>query len=377
MKRYGGLLLVLMVAPWLAGCQDAPESEAPLRPVRTLIVQADDASGERRIPGRVEAGATRRLSFRVAGRLDEIPVDVGETVTAGQRLATLESTDLALQRDRARSALSGAEAAAAKAEADWQRARRLYEAGSVPAKALDAARAQVEAARARRESARDALRLAERQVAFTRLEAPGDCRVAQQLAEAGENLAAGYPVVVLACGDAPEVRAALSEDMLDPLAVGDSVRVRVPLAELSVTGRVHEIALPVDPRQSTWPLRVTLGQLTPEEIARLRPGMAAELSLPRRDLGEGLWVPLVAVQRDAQGPYVYIADPVETAQDADAGGREASIRRRDVVLGEQRGERMEITEGLAPGTSLVIAGMSRLHDGQRVRVMDDHQEAER
>lgn len=377
MKRYGGLLLMLMVAAWLAGCQDAPESEAPLRPVRTLIVQADDASGERRIPGRVEAGATRRLSFRVAGRLDEIPVDVGDTVTAGQRLATLESTDLALQRDRARSALSGAEAAAAKAEADWQRARRLYEAGSVPAKELDAARAQVEAARARRESARDALRLAERQVAFTRLDAPGECRVAQQLAEAGENLAAGYPVVVLACGDAPQVRASLSEEMLDPLAVGDSVRVRVPLAELSVTGRVHEIALPVDPRQSTWPLRVTLGQLTPEQVARLRPGMAAELSLPRRDLGEGLWVPMVAVQRDARGPYVYIANPVDTSQDADAEGREASIRRRDVVLGEQRGERMEITEGLAPGTSLVIAGMSRLHDGQRVRLMDDHQETER
>jgi len=56
-------------------------------------------------------------------------------------------------------------------------------------------------------------------------------------------------------------------------------------------------------------------------------------------------------------------------------GREATIRRRDVVLGDQRGERMRIDAGLAEGMSLVVAGMSRLHDGQRVRVMDAHREA--
>ena len=370
--------VALAAALLVAGCQEAPEEQAPLRPVRTLVVEAREASATQRLPGRLEAGVSRRLSFRVAGRLADVSVDVGEAVNAGQRLASLESTDLALQRDRARAALAGAEAAAARAEADWQRARRLYEAGSLPAQDLDAARAQHEAARAQRDSARDALTLAERQVAFTRLEAPGECRVAQRLAEAGENLPAGRPVIVLACGDAPEVSAALAEEMLDAVAVGDRLEVQLPLAEVRTSGRVHEIALPVDPRQSTWPLRVTLDRLSLEAQARLRPGMAAELWLPRPALNDGHWVPMVAVQRDAKGPYVYVAELTEEASDADGAahrGQPAVIRRREVTLGDRQDERLEIVAGLSAGTSLVIAGMSRLQDGQRVRVMDAHREA--
>ncbi|MGM0984761.1 MAG: efflux RND transporter periplasmic adaptor subunit [Pseudomonadota bacterium] len=365
----------ILVALLLVGCAEESVDEAPLRPVRTLSVEVSGAEAERKLPGRLEAVANRRLSFRVAGQIEAYRVAVGEPVAAGQLLARLEATDLRLQRDRARSSLAGAEAAAANAEAEWQRARRLYEAGSAPARDLDAARAQVEAARAQRDSARDALALAERQLSFTRLEAPGDCRVATRLAEVGENVASGRPVLVLACGEDLEVRAALPEELLDDLSVGAPVRVHLPLAGLSVAGEVSEVGLPVDPRQATWPLRVALSGLSPEERGPLRPGMAAELTLPLDGPGSGIWVPMVAVQRDARGPFVYVADIKASASEQEAEWREATIRRRDVVPGAQQGERMRIEAGLAAGMSLVIAGMSRLHDGQRVRVMEEHREA--
>ncbi|MDW7748553.1 efflux RND transporter periplasmic adaptor subunit, partial [Halomonas sp.] len=370
--RRGAILVLLL----LVGCAEESMDEAPLRPVRTLSVEVGGAEAERELPGRLEAAANRRLSFRVAGQVESYRVAVGEAVAAGQLLARLEATDLRLQRDRARSALAGAEAAAANAEAEWQRARRLFEAGSAPARDLDAARAQREAARAQRDSARDALALAERQLSFTRLEAPGDCRVATRLAEAGENVAAGRPVLVLACGEDLEVRAALPEELLGELSAGAPVRVHLPLAGLSVAGKVTEIGLPVDPRQATWPLRVALSGLSPEERAPLRPGMAAELMLPLDGPGSGIWVPMVAVQRDAQGPYVYVADIEASVSEQGDEWREATIRRRDVVLGAQQGARMRIDAGLASGMSLVIAGMSRLHDGQRVRVMDEQREAQ-
>lgn len=371
MTRRGAILVLLL----LVGCTEESVDEAPLRPVRTLSVEVSgaEAEAERELPGRLEAAANRRLSFRVAGQVESYRAAVGEAVAAGQLLASLEATDLRLQRDRARSALAGAEAAAANAEAEWQRARRLFEAGSAPARDLDAARAQRDAARAQRDSARDALALAERQLSFTRLEAPGDCRVATRLVEAGENVAAGRPVLVLACGEDLEVRAALPEELLGELSAGTPVRVHLPLAGLSVAGKVTEIGLPVDPRQATWPLRVALSGLSAEERAPLRPGMAAELTLPLDGPGSGIWVPMVAVQRDARGPYVYVADIEASEQGAES--REATIRRRDVVLGAQQGDRIRIDAGLASGMSLVIAGMSRLNDGQRVRVMDEQREA--
>ncbi|MBF8221303.1 efflux RND transporter periplasmic adaptor subunit [Halomonas sp. 328] len=355
---------VALLALVLAGCGDEPLEEAPLRPVRTLILEENGAVAERELPARLEAAANRRLSFRVAGQLEAYQVAVGETVAPGQPLARLDATDLRLQRDRARAALAGAEAAAANAEAQWQRARRLYEAGSAPARDLDAARAQVETARAQRQSGRDALALAERQLAFARLEAPGECRVASRLVEAGENVAPGQPVLVLACGDELEVRAALSEDLLDGVVPGAPVRVHLPLLELTLSGLVSEIGLPVDPRQATWPLRVTLGELPEASRSRLRPGMSAELGVPVAARA-GLWVPMVAVQRDLDGHFVYVAEASREA----AG--EAWVRRRPVTLGERRGERLAVTEGLAAGEALIVAGMSRLHDGLRVRLIED------
>ncbi|WP_355662091.1 efflux RND transporter periplasmic adaptor subunit [Halomonas salifodinae] len=366
--RMRGACVVLLVLV-LAGCGDEPMEEAPLRPVRTLTLEDNGAVAEREVPARLEAAANRRLSFRVAGQLEAYQVVVGEEVAPGQSLARLDETDLRLQRDRARSALAGAEAAATNAEAQWQRARRLYEAGSAPAQDLDAARAQVETARAQRQSGRDALALAERQLAFTRLEAPGECRVASRLVEGGENVAAGQPVLVLACGDELEVRAALSEDLLDAVVPGAPVRVHLPLLELTLSGAVSEIGLPVDPRQATWPLRVSLGALPEAARSRLHPGMSAELRLPL-EARAGLWVPMVAVQRDLNGHFVYVA---EASQDA-AG--EAWVRRRTVTLGGRHGERLEVVEGLAEGETLIVAGMSRLHDGMRVRLIGEAHDEE-
>ncbi len=362
-------LAMLAWLPWLAGCEAPAVEEEPLRPVRTLLVEESVKQVQREIPGRLEAMANRRVSFRVAGRLDALHVTTGEMVAAGQRLASLDAADLALQRDRAAAALAAAEAGAANAEAEWRRARRLYEAGSVAARELDAARAQVEAARSQRRGAADALALAQRQLDFAHLESPGACRVAQRLAESGENLAAGQPLLVLACGDGLEVRASLSEDMLDRLAPGDEVTVRLPLHALEVPGRVREIGVPVDPRQATWPLRVTLEGLDDEALARLRPGMAAELGLPRQRASEAaIWVPMVAVQRDERGTFVFVAEPL--AETTAGNGREAVIRRVDIALGERHGETLQVSQGLAPGMALVIAGMSRIQEGQRVRLQE-------
>ncbi|WP_445157972.1 efflux RND transporter periplasmic adaptor subunit [Halomonas sp. E14] len=362
-------VFLLAWLPWLSGCEAPPVEEEPLRPVRTLLVEESVMQVQREIPGRLEAMANRRVSFRVAGRLDALHVVTGDLVSPGQRLASLDAADLVLQRDRAAAALAAAEAGAANAESEWQRARRLYEAGSVAARELDAARAQVEAARSQRRSAGDALALAQRQLDFAQLESPGACRVAQRLAESGENLAAGQPLLVLACGEGLEVRASLSEDMLDRLAPGDEVTVRLPLHALELTGRVREIGVPVDSRQATWPLRVSLEGLGEAELASLRPGMAAELSLPRQRAAEAaIWVPMLAVQRDARGTFVFVAEP--TAEVPNGNGREAVIRRVDVTLGERHGDTLQVSQGLVAGMALVIAGMSRIQEGQRVRLQD-------
>ncbi|MBD3896039.1 efflux RND transporter periplasmic adaptor subunit [Halomonas sp. ML-15] len=361
---------MLLLALTLAGCGSEPPADEVLRPVRTQLVEPGAPDAERRLPGRLEAGANRRLSFRLDGQLETFEVGVGEQVEAGQPLARLDATDIELQRDQAEASLAGARAAAINAEAEWQRARRLYEAGSAPARQLDGARAQVESARAQQRSAERQLALAERQLGFAELNAPGECRVAQRLVESGENVGAGQPVLVLACGEGMEVRAALSEDLLERVEEGDRVEVELPLLGLTLPGRVTEIGLPLQPPQATWPLRVSLDIDSQDAgAATLTPGMAAEIRLPRGANGsDALWVPMAAVGEDDAGHYVYVAHQ-ESSAEADANGRPlARIERRTVSLGRRQGESLEVVEGLEGGERLVVAGMSRISDGQQVRL---------
>ncbi|WP_176475867.1 efflux RND transporter periplasmic adaptor subunit [Halomonas salipaludis] len=361
---------ILLLALTLIGCDSAPPAEEALRPVRTQLVEPGVPDAERRLPGRLEAGANRRLSFRLDGQLDAFEVSVGERVAAGQPLARLDSTDIELQRDQAQAGLASAAATAANAEAEWQRTRRLYEAGSAAARQLDAVRAQVESARAQQRSAERQMALAERQLGFAELDSPGACRVAQRLVEAGENVGAGQPVLVLACGEGMDVRAALSEDLLERVEEGDRVEVELPLLGLTLPGRVAEIGLPLQPPQATWPLRVSLDiDADDSASATLTPGMAAEILLPQAANGaDSLWVPMAAVGEDAAGHYVYVAI-AEDATEADANGRPlAQIERREIGLGRRQGESLEIVAGLDAGERLVVAGMSRISDGQRVRL---------
>lgn len=371
-KPFDRSALALVLVMLTVGCEGEAPPEEALRPVRTLSIEPGLPMGERVIPGRLEASANRRLSFRLDGRLDGYEVAVGDRVSAGQVLARLEDIDYRLRRDQAGASLAAANAASINAEAEWQRARRLYEAGSVPARQLDAARAQVDSARAQRQSAERQVELAERQVGFATLEASDDCRVAQRLAEVGENVGAGQPVLVLACGEGMEVRASLSEDLLALVGEGESVDVRLPLLDATLPGRVDEIGLPLQPPQATWPLRVSIDIADAErEGIALVSGMAAEIRLSRtlgddEGLERGLWVPMPAVGEDGSGHFVYVAVP---DGEADANGRRvANVERRSIVLGRRQGESLEVRDGLEAGDRLVIAGMSRIRDGQRVRL---------
>jgi len=94
MRSQGLAIVALMAAALLSACQR--ESEAPpteVRPVRTVTVVKRDAGETVTYTGRIQAQTETRLAFRLAGRLVERPVNVGDSVKAGQLVARIESQD--------------------------------------------------------------------------------------------------------------------------------------------------------------------------------------------------------------------------------------------------------------------------------------------
>jgi len=284
---------------------------------------------------------------------------VGEGVAKGQLLASLDARDYELQVQQADAALAQADAEARNAEHNYDRVRQLYENNNASRNDLDGARARAESARAAVQSAAKQLELARRRLTYTRLAAPFDCAVASVDAEERENVGAGQTVVRVNCGDQPEVEVAVPEGLITQIQPGDDVTVRFDaLPGRTFAAAVHEVGISAGRSATTYPVTVRLAESDPG----IRPGMAAEVAF-RLDRGTGeagvLVVP-AAVGEDRDGRFVFVVEAT--------GEGLAVAHRRPITAGDLVGDRLTILEGLTPGERVVTAGVSRITDGQTVRM---------
>jgi len=156
MKR-SPVVIVLIAALAVGGAAglstvlEAPAEEAaavaaePQR-VRTAEVRPTEATSNLRFAGTVRSARRARVGFSVAGRLVERPVVVGDRVAAGQRLARLESDELANAAAAAEAALGEARAQAEQAERERRRVERLAAAKAATDEELERAAATAETA---------------------------------------------------------------------------------------------------------------------------------------------------------------------------------------------------------------------------------------
>ena len=354
----GGLCVPLLAQLFAAACGGDREAEPLVRPVRYVQVFAAGVR-VRTFSGVAQAAVESALSFRVAGTVERLPVEVGDQVRRGQLIAALDPEDYRLQQQDAQAALRRAQAEARNAEANYNRVRGLYENNNASLSDLDAARTAFESATQMVESADNRLALARRQLAFTRLTAPQDGDIAAVNVEVNENVRAGRAIVLLTSGSQLEVNVAVPEVLIAQIREG----MRVTVTFDALPGRefgamVTEVGVASTELVTTFPVAVRLDRA--EES--IRSGMAAEVAIQFAAPGGGnvIVVPPVAVGEDQNGRFVYIVEP------ADSGY--GFVRRRAVTVGELTSDGFEILDGLAEEDRVITAGISQITDGLRVRI---------
>ncbi|MFN2376619.1 MAG: efflux RND transporter periplasmic adaptor subunit [Candidatus Binatia bacterium] len=395
----GFLLLVTL----LGGCAGDPVPVEPvLRPVRYQEVEISSRGRVRLFSGMARAGVRSRLSFRVGGAVLAVDVRAGDTVVAGQALARLDPRDYELQLQGAEASLAQAEAEARNAAAVYERVRALYENRNASRTELDGARAAAEGAAAAVRSLGKRRELAQLQVRYTVLQAPVDGAIAGVNVEVNENVAAGQPVMELTSGSSPEVRVAMPEVLIGEVRAGDAVSARfTAIPGRAFDARVTEVAVATTGTATTFPVTVRLVEPT----TLVRPGMAAEVTFVFGSASqvERIHAPSVAVGEDRHGRYVFVVEPeagnaagqapragvpandraTESATapvsgaagngnataTASAASPTGVVRRRAVIVGDLTERGLEILSGLTPGDLLVTAGVRRIEDGQRVRLL--------
>jgi len=181
------------------------------------------------------------LSFKVSGRLAEVPVSEGAMVAPGQVVGRLETQDLDVQVTNAHAALevtranwAQARANADRAARDLGRQRELMASDATTQQQLDATQsaarmgaAQVAATAAQVHQAESALAQAELQRSYAELRASQPGQVSEKVHLPGEMVMVGTPVVTLAQVDTVKVHAPVDETRVGAVRPGDKVRVRV------------------------------------------------------------------------------------------------------------------------------------------------------
>ncbi|MGE5175937.1 MAG: efflux RND transporter periplasmic adaptor subunit [Hyphomicrobiales bacterium] len=300
------------------------------------------------------------LSFKVGGVVARVLVDEGQTVRAGQLLASLDMGDVDPAVTRAR-------AGADKADRDYARAQRLF-ADSV------ATLAQVEDAETARDAARAALDAAEFNRRHAEIVAPSGGVILRRQAEPGELVESGSTVLVLGSRARGQVvRAWLADRDVVRIRRGDPAVARFdafPGREFH--GHVREIAAAADPMTGTYRVEVALDGGAGVGLAP-GAGRGADAARGAPLLASGL-VGTVEIRPAADQTVALVpADAVLEANGASgivytlAGDGRTAVR-RPVTIAYLDGDRIAIASGLSGTSRVITSGAAYLDDGRRVEV---------
>lgn len=346
----------------------APEAvaEAPVVdvPVATAVAGPIEATLE--ISGTLTPQSRVAVKPRLPGALDSVLVDIGDRVTEGQVIATLDRREIDAQADAAeaavavaRAALDAADTAVANAGIEHERARNLFEKGALPRQRLDAADTAHRAARAQRDLAAANLAQAEASQRRARevqrdatLRSPVTGFVVERNYDAGA-IPGDRPVVVVADLRVMKLEAGVSEMDAGRLGTGMKARVAVQARPGEVfEGRLAAIAPEADPRNRHFRIEVRI----PNADRALLSGMFATARIVEATAPNAVLLPREAVTtRDGKRIVLKIqGDKVVPAPVAEA---------------LTDGTRVQIVDGVTAGDRVVADPRRQLPAGAKVRAI--------
>jgi RND family efflux transporter MFP subunit len=327
------------------------------------------------------------LHAKVAGYIRNIYVDIGDRVRQGQVLAVLEIPELVAQVDEAQAAVHHAEEEIQRSRSDVYRAEadnvalhanaeRLVSTnatrpGLIAQQELDDATAKDRASQAQVDASKSALAAAQQQLEvakanlkhysalhdYAKITAPYDGVVTWRfsdtgsLVQAGTSTTSGLPVVTLAQVSVLRLRIPVPESLAAKVRIGDTAEVDVQATGERFTGKVARFTDSLDPSTRTMQVEIDV----PNPNYHLQPGMYADVRLTANSRPNALTVPIDAVARGDNKTTVLVVDA------------EHRVQPREVQLGVETPNDLEIRSGLAEGETVIVGNLRSFQAGELVR----------
>jgi RND family efflux transporter MFP subunit len=293
------------------------------------------------------------VSAEVPGKVIKIAVRNGEAVKKGQLLALIDPSDVELQAGAEHAETARLTALLAQQERVVSRQTELVQKNFISKNALDEATAQRDALKNQLASARARGSLARDNVGKTRVLAPFDGYIVQQLSSTGDYLKLGDPIFRFVSNDRLRAYLPFPESAAPRLKIGMPVRIVSPLApETTINGVIEDLRP-----------NVSEGSRAIEAIARienpgpLKGGGSIDATVVTGQKDNAVVVPEQSVVLRPAGKVVYLI----------ADGK---AKQRVVEVGSKQRGVIEITKGLNGGETVALDGAGFLSDGAAVNVKE-------
>jgi RND family efflux transporter MFP subunit len=293
-------------------------------------------------------------------RLREVRVNVGDVVRKGQVLAVFDADPVNADLAQARAALQEAEANAAAAQSDAQRARALQSSGAMSEQEVTRYITAERTAAARVASARATLSQQQLRLKYTQVVAPDSGIVSARSATVGAVAGVGAELFRMIRQGRLEWRAEVTAAELPRMKPGLKAQVKAA-SGATVTGTVRTVAPTVDPQSRVALVYVDL----PPSLAPGAPLKAGMFAGGQFELGESsaLTVPQQAIAVRDGFAYVFRLN------------QDSRVSQLKVTTGRRIGERVEVVAGLPADALVVVSGAGFLNDGDLVRNASSPHEA--
>lgn len=340
-------LACLLAAAGLSGALSAA-AQTDADQNRTVVVRvqplSDITTAQRQFaPATVVAANRATVAARVAANIESVEVRVGQRVSKGDLLARLDARDYELALEQAKAQLASTEAQIEQARLRLKRANELSGNQYISADDLLARETDLTVLTATRAANMVAIRIAENNVAKTRIGAPFNAVIVARFAQEGSYVTPAAPMFELVQLDAPEVEAKVASDLIADLESGQSIQ--------------------FERNERRWPLnllRISPVVLTESGAQLARLGFASDTA-PVGSSGRLSWlaagglVPADMLIKRGRALGVFIAD----------GNR----ARFHVIEGAQEGR--PAATRLPSTTPIVTQGRFKLQDGLLIEIVSD------
>ena len=359
------LAAVLASGLLLGACSKPTPTEEPIRAVKLITIGAENLQSGQEFSGDVRARIESRLGFRVAGKIVQRTVELGQHVHAGQVLARIDAQDYQLAAQAASAQVQAARTNLDLAAAEYKRYKGLREQNFISAAELERREATLKAAQSQFDQAQAQGMAQGNQAAYTTLVADAAGVVTAVEAEPGQVVSAGTPVVRIAQDGIRDAVISVPENQIGAIKVGAPAAIKVWGSNETREGKVREVAASADSVTRTFTVKIALSGAPLTLGATVTVGIQGDNGKDAKDAKDAgiIKLPTSALKENGEGgkgSAVWVFDPATM-----------TVKLQPVVLGAPDGDSVIVKSGLQAGMQVVAAGVHVLSAGQKVTVYRD------